>query len=71
MIDFTIILMKVQRTLTKSCEMKQKTANFECGAMQKRANPVDLEKCCKIGVKKIGFYTVENGTSNVRFTTIP
>ena len=45
--------------------MKQETANFECGATQKRANPVDLEKCCKSGVKKIGFYTVENGTSNV------
>ena len=45
----------------------QKSAKFEFGAVQKNANLVDLEKCCKNEylVAKIGVDTAENEPSKV------
>ena len=36
---------KIRKLSRKKCE---KSANFEIGAVQKNANLVDLEKCCKM-----------------------
>ena len=53
--------------------MMRKLEDVKLGAVQKRINLADLEKCCKasLTVATIGFDTAENGNSKVWVTGVP
>ena len=52
---------------TAEAEYSSQGANFELGAVQRRANLVDLETCYNMSltISKVGFGTTENGPSKV------
>jgi len=57
---------------TAEAEYSSQGANFELGAVQKRANLVDLETCYNMSltISKVGFGTTENGPSKISVTDI-